>query len=71
MAFNGAQEAAAIAEAVAKQAAQYKPSPRKFANLVSHKDILYAIATDGTAWAWNHPVYQIWNKLDDLPAVPV
>jgi hypothetical protein len=66
MAFNGAQEAAAIAEAVAKQAAQSKPAPRRFASLASTVGVLYAVASDGTAWVMRQDG---WAQVPDLPAV--
>jgi hypothetical protein len=64
MAFNAQAEANAIAEVAAKQAAQYRPAPRKFASLTVCFGLLYAVATDGTAWA-----YQTgrWVQLDNLP----
>jgi hypothetical protein len=65
MGFDVQAEGAALAAVVAKQAAQYKPAPRKFASVMECFGLLYAVATDGTAWA-----YQTgrWVQLDNLPA---
>jgi hypothetical protein len=66
MGFDVQAEGAALAAVVAKQAAQYKPAPRKFASLTECFGLLYAVATDGTAWACKEGA---WIQLDNLPAV--
>jgi hypothetical protein len=66
MAFNAQAEAAAIATVVAKQEAQYKPAPRRFASLASTVGVLYAVASDGTAWVMRQDG---WAQVPDLPAV--
>jgi hypothetical protein len=60
-----AKQANALAEVAAKRAAQYKPAPRKFASVTVCFGRLYAVATDGTAWAYQTGK---WIQLDNLPA---